>query len=230
MPNKPTNYGIKAFTLASSDHGYMLNILLYTGADTLSHADPVYASLPQPARIVMHLMQPYMNRGHHVYTDRYYSSIPLAQALLDKGTGFTGTMLKNRVNLPDVIRSSSFSLRNDETRVFRAGALLSVAWRAASKKKPLIMLSNCCCHEMVTVRSRRSSQQKPVVVDRYNHSMNGVDRADQFTVYYSFVRRSIKWWRKVFFWLMEVAVVNSYILYRCSAVNPATHREYLLSS
>ena len=90
------------------------------------------------------------------------------------------------------------------------------------------MLSNCCCHEMVTVRSRRSSQQKPVVVDRYNHSMNGVDRADQFTVYYSFVRRSIKWWRKVFFWLMEVAVVNSYILYRCSTVNPATHREYRL--
>ena len=159
----------------------------------------VYRSLPQPARVVMHLMQPYINKGHHVYTDRYYSSIPLAQALLNKGTSFTGTMVKNRVDLPDIIRSSSFSLQDDETWVFRTGALLSVAWRAATKKKPLIMLSSSCTHELVTVRSRRTSQQKPVVVDSYNYSMNGVDRADQFTVYYSFVRRSVKWWRNLVF-------------------------------
>ena len=87
----------------------------------------------------MQLMQPYLDKGHHVYTDHYYSSIPLAQALLEKGTSFTGTMVKIRVDLPTEIRSSSFSLRNDETRVFRAGALLSVAWQAATKKKPLII-------------------------------------------------------------------------------------------
>ena len=208
MPNKPTKYGIKAFTLASSDTGYLLNVLLYTGADTLAGSESEYASLPQPARVVMHLMQPYLNKGHHVYTDRYYSSVPLAQVLNTKGTSFTGTMIKNRVQLPDVVRAPSFSLQGDETRAFRAGSLLTVAWRAASKKKPLIMLSSNCVHQSVTVRSRRTTQQKPMVVDLYNHSMNGVDRADQYTVYYSFIRRSVKWWRKVFFWLMEVAVVN----------------------
>ena len=57
---------------------------------------------------------------------------------------------------------------------------------------------------------------KPVVVDKYNQSMNGVDLADQYTVYYSFVRRSKKWWRKVCFWLLEVATVNAYILYKKS--------------
>ena len=82
--------------------------------------------------------------------------------------------------------------------------------------------------KLVTVRSRCTTQQKPVVVDLYNHSMYGVDRADQYTVYYSFVRRSVKWWRKVFFWLMEVAMVNSY-MYRCNAVRPLTHRKYCLS-
>ena len=64
MSSKPTKYGIKAFTLANSDHSYMLNILLYTGDDTLSPADPQYSQLPQPARIVMHLMQPYLHKGH----------------------------------------------------------------------------------------------------------------------------------------------------------------------
>ena len=229
MPNKPTKYGIKAFTLASSEHGYMLNIQLYTGADTLANANPSYSSLPQPARVVLHLMTPYLNRGHHVYTDRYYSSVPLAQKLTEKGTSFTGTMVKSRLGLPDVVRSSSFTLQGDETRAFRSGALLCVSWRAATKKKPLIMLSSSSTHQMVTVRSRRTTQQKPIAVDRYNYSMNGVDRADQYTVYYSFVRRSVKWWRKVFFWMMEVAVVNSYILYKCHTIRPLSHRYYRLS-
>ena len=35
---------------------------------------------------------------------------------------------------------------------------------------------------------------------------------DQYTVYYSFVWRSKKWWRKVCCWLIEVATVNAYIL------------------
>ena len=34
-PNKPTKYGIKAFNMAASAHRYMLNIVVYTGADTL---------------------------------------------------------------------------------------------------------------------------------------------------------------------------------------------------
>jgi hypothetical protein len=42
--------------------------------------------------------------------------------------------------------------------------------------------------------------------------MEGVDRADQYCGCYGFTRRSYKWWKKLFFWLMEAAVVNSYIL------------------
>ena len=33
-------------------------------------------------------------------------------------------------------------------------------------------------------------QMKPQVVDEYNYSMNGVDKADQYAVYYSFIRKS----------------------------------------
>ena len=32
--------------------------------------------------------------------------------------------------------------------------------------------------------------------------------------YYSFLHKSVKWWRKVFFWMLEVAVVNAYIIYK----------------
>ena len=59
--------------------------------------------------------------------------------------------------------------------------------------------------------------------------MNGVDLADQYTVYFPFIRKTRKWWRKVFFWLMEVAVVNSYILYKETVVAPLSHRHFRLS-
>ena len=71
MPSKPTKYGIKAFVLADSMHGYVLNTLVYTGADTLDDASPIHSTLPQPARIVLHLIEPYKGKGHTVYTDRY---------------------------------------------------------------------------------------------------------------------------------------------------------------
>ena len=56
--------------------------------------------------------------------------------------------------------------------------------------------------------------KKPLAVDCYNHSMNGVDRNDQHCVYYSFVHKTLKWWRKLFLYLLECSTVNSYILYR----------------
>ena len=56
--------------------------------------------------------------------------------------------------------------------------------------------------------------------------MNGVDRADQCTVYYYFIRKCKKWWRKVYFWLLEVTVVNSYILFKSSTSQNISHLSY----
>lgn len=57
------------------------------------------------------------------------------------------------------------------------------------------------------------ARMKPKMVDEYNKYMLGVDRLDQRMSYHQFARKSVRWWRKVFFWMMEVAVVNAYILY-----------------
>ena len=228
MPSKPTKYGIKAFTLADSTHGYVLNCLVYTGADTLQGSSPSYFSLPQPARIVMHLLEPYLGKGHTVVTDRYYTSVPLAMTLKANNTSFIGTVVKSRIDLPNEIRAPSLRIGNDETLAFRHENMLALGWRAARKKKPLFMLSTESSAKPISVTSVATGRtaMKPKVVDDYNRSMNGVDKADQYTVYYSFIRRSHKWWRKLFFWLFEVTLVNSFILYSTSVQNPASHFKF----
>ena len=105
MPKKPVKWGIKAFSLADSSNGYLFNVLLYSGAETLDEANPLFSTLPQPARVVIHLLEPYLHRGHHVFTDRYYSSIPLATTLHDNQTAFTGISVRDRMDLPDQIRA-----------------------------------------------------------------------------------------------------------------------------
>lgn len=40
-------------------------------------------------------------------------------------------------------------------------------------------------------------------------------------------KKSVKWWRKIFFWLVEVVVVNSFILFQQSdTTSDATHLQY----
>ena len=127
MPKKPVKWGIKAFSLADSSNGYLLNILLYTGAETLFGTIEQFSALPQPARVVLHLVEPYLNQGHHLFTDRYYSSIPLAQALHDNKTAFTGTCVRDRMDLPDLIRSGQ-TPGEGEVMAFRNDHLMALTW------------------------------------------------------------------------------------------------------
>ena len=221
-PLKPTKWGLKSFVLADSDTGFILNIIPYTGGETkdvyLSGCNP---ELPCLAKIVMALVEKYLDKGHHVFADWLYSSVPLVDELERRSTGYTGTLVRTRQQLPSSVRGAGFKMNKGETRAWRDGKKLVLAWR--DKGKPTVMISTVCQSTMMTVHSRRGTREKPLVIDRYNQSMGGVDKADQYGCYYSFGRRSVKWWRKLMFWLLEVSIVNSYILHRLTVVTPLSH-------
>ena len=60
----------------------------------------------------------------------------------------------------------------------------------------------------------QSVRIKPVAIADYNQHMLGVDTLDQLSSYYPFLRKTLKWWKKVMFWSIEVAVINSYVVYK----------------
>ena len=54
---------------------------------------------------------------------------------------------------------------------------------------------------------------KRVIAD-YNQNMGGVDLTDQYLSYYSLTtRRTLKWWKKVLWCLIDVSVLNSWIIF-----------------
>ena len=95
-------------------------------------------------------------------------------------------------------------------------------------KRQVTMLSTIHDDSMVTKmrRSRRApggreELRKPAAIDEYNKYMGGVDKGDQLLSYYGLTHRMVKWWRRAFFHLFDMAIVNAYILY---TISPQTGR------
>ena len=225
---KPTKYGIKVYSIADSSNGYVLGCLVYTGSEMHTSSAP-YNHLPKTAQITMRLINPYLDNGYHLYTDRFYSSMVVASELEKRKTRFTGTLNSNRKDIPDVVRSTrtkKFALPSGGYRAFRQDRFLVSAWRPEKKKNVLMLTTGYTAKFTSVTRRSGESIDKPEVVHAYNHSMNGVDRNDQLSVYYCFNRRSVKWWKKVFFWSVEITLVNSYILFKSTSPTDIKHLTY----
>ena len=73
---------------------------------------------------------------------------------------------------------------------------------------------------MVESGARGNHQKvKPGSIVDYNKFKCGVDRHDQMLSYHAFQRRSIKWWKKLFFHLLDICVVSTQVLYNLSREN-----------
>ena len=73
--------------------------------------------------------------------------------------------------------------------------MLVIGWKD-KQVCPTVFVSTVCSADTISVNRRDPNQaavDKPLVVHQYNQSMNVVDKADQYSVYYRFQRRSLKW-------------------------------------
>ena len=61
---------------------------------------------------------------------------------------------------------------------------------------------------------RRVDVSSPVSMVLYNQYMGGVDRNDQLRKYYHVSLKGRKFYRYIFWFLLEVCITNSYILYK----------------
>jgi hypothetical protein len=68
---------------------------------------------------------------------------------------------------------------------------------------------------MTTIPPRREADdvEKPNIICDYNDNMGGVDRLDQVIANYDMQRKSQKWWKKVFVRMIELCVVNAFVLF-----------------
>jgi len=70
---------------------------------------------------------------------------------------------------------------------------------------------------------------KPAIVADYNPHMGHVDNSDRLTSSYTASRRTWKWTKKLFFHLLDLAIVYSYILLFSCGGKKISHRDFHLT-
>ena len=63
-----------------------------------------------------------------------------------------------------------------------------------------------------TLDGSQTNVECPPLLPDYQAFMRGVDRGDQAIAYYNIGRRSTKWWKRIFSYMIESAILNSYVV------------------
>jgi len=210
-PGKITKCGMLVWMVCESSTGYIRNLQIYDGK-----CGPL-------TETVGFLLEPYEGKGYHLYQDNYYNSVHQTNELLQKLIRVCGTIRVNRGLLKDMIEEAK-KWKKDKVTFHRNQEMLLISYQ---DKRLVNMISTLHTAEVIETTSRRTgvAKKKPKCIIDYNTHMHGVDTADQYLACYPFIRKTVKWPKKVFFYLLECCLFNSYVTF--SKNNPNSRKSFL---
>ena len=152
-----------------------------------------------------------LGMGYHVYFDNYYNSPNLIDLLHKRKTHACGTVIKNQKSLPLAV--TQVKLKQGETVFCHKNNLLALKWM--DKREVNILSGFHKANNVFFGKTNYKGQKvtKPQPVFLYNRYMSGVDLADQFLQYYSFLHKSVKWSKKFFVHCLNMVILNAHILH-----------------
>lgn len=223
-PLKPTKFGLKAWTLAESYSGYMLDFILYEGKSNKKKSK-------LGEEVVKQLIKPYINSNHILFVDSFYTSPNLCRILYNNGIGFIGMVNANKYKLDEL----SNNLEYGESDYFVNNEILYVAWKDKKKVSLLSTIQNTN-EELVNKYNKKIKKmdkiRKPQLVISYSRNMKGVDINNMMSSFFEFDYRCSKWWKPVFMRLINISITNIYILHRKFSSLPVSkfdHKKFILS-
>lgn len=234
LPNKSRRFDVKNFTLSESSSGYVWDLDVYTGK---SGHDP-HKGLAH--HVVRKLVQDFEGKGFNLFVDNWYSSPQLFEELAEEKILACGTVRANRKGLPkDIMNVKAKEIKSMKRgqSVFRQkGRLTACTWKDSKFVHLLTTMPTTteCSEVSRSVKEKdkwvQKKVQRPAVVELYNKYMGGVDLADQRVRSYQRSTKCWVWYMKLFFYLVEVAIMNAYILERKSPHHnpPVTSKSCLM--
>ena len=219
MKDKPTKWGVKLWVLADSDNGYTVDFNVYVGKEATKGISENGLGYD----VVMKLMESFLDQGYHLYLDNFYTSPKLLHDLFLHDTPATGTVKLKRKGFPACLKKPNVwakKHKRGDVRWVRHSPVLALQWLDS---KPVSILSTlhsandqvtCMRRTKVNGKFEKVNIPQPLSVHDYNQFMNGVDRSDQMLACHNISRKCFRWWKILFFHLVDIAVVNSFLLFQ----------------
>lgn len=223
IKGKRHKYGIKMYKLCL-EKGYTYNFSIYVGKSDSQKGNVT-------TNLVLSLMEPLLNTGRTLYVDNFFTSVTLAEYLLQNQTYLVGTLRANRkCNPKEVVQ---IKLKKGEMSMLERNGIIVGKWR---DKRNVLFLTTESQPDYSYTNPMHNAQNspKPTTILSYNTAKSFIDISDQMAAYASALRRTLKWYHKVGLELLtNTAIVNAYLYYKHVTSNKITitqFRESIVSS
>ncbi|MCO5548401.1 hypothetical protein L7F22_001858 [Adiantum nelumboides] len=214
-PKKPHKFGIQVWNLCDSSSGY-------------NYAFRIYDKMPCSElsfHVVADLVKTLPRKGHHVFFDRYFTSVKLLEHLRSEGQGGTGTYVTNRKHFPsrDMIALEKKAPRGSCRWAFcGVEGLVACSWM---DKKEINFASNCFGVKRGEVKRQVLDGEKitiscPEMGIKYNEFKAGCDVFDSMVLGNGYSLQTtmygFKWWQAGFWGMLDSIFTNAWIIWRDS--------------
>ena len=168
---------------------------------------------------VLSLLDRNLGQNHYIYQDNYYNSVKLAETLLERNVRVCGTVRANSSISRDLEEDGKRS-KKGQSAFWRKGDVMLQVW----KGKRLVRMISTIHDATIVITGKKDGKtnveiKKPYAFVQYNKFMKGVDSADQYLSYYSVLRKTVKWSKKVVLYLLHCALFNAFFVYRTLNTN-----------
>lgn len=224
MPNKPNKYGLKVLLLVDAHSFYVYNAYIYHGRGSDGKGlNDEEKRLGIPSQSVIRLCKGIEGSNRNVTADNWFTSIELLHALKDRGLTYLGTMKKNKKEIPPEFQPHKD--REIGTSLYGFTKDYTMVSYVTKPKKAVILVSSMHHNKETDVATN-----KPIMIIDYNKTKGGVDEVDKKCSNYSCSRRTRRWPMVLFYRLVDLSGVNTYVLYnKCTNKVNMRRGPFLLS-
>ncbi|XP_067623316.1 piggyBac transposable element-derived protein 4-like [Eurosta solidaginis] len=211
VKNKPIKWGFKLWCRADSSTGYLFQFDLYTGRKNSGPKTRLGES------VVLQLCENLQGIGCELYFGNFFNSPNLQYKLKKLNIKACGTVRSNRKYMPKQVPADK-NMKKGDIFTTSSNGISFIKWM---DNKAVVLLTNFLSPiptTTVKMRTRGSGEKMnvtcPEVVVKYNRNMGGVELMDHKKACYEVDRKAkIKYYLRLIFDMMDIAMNNSYIIY-----------------
>ena len=225
--DKPATYGLLFWSINSAEVPYTHTSVIYA-SKPVGKPGPYYVQTTDDIvkYLVNNLTREANIKGHNLSTDRFYTSIEIANWLLEKNVTCVATIKGNRRGIGDlkslVNRESPSSTKvywnKDNTTL---NVISYVVNTKSSGKRNVLVLSTL---NLILGLTKDDGKSKPAIIKFYDFTKGGTDIVEQIMGKHTVKPKSSKWTVAAFSYIPDVACVNASTLSRINNQNKPTQR------
>ena len=161
------------------------------------------------------IFAPFKDKGYTIWGDNAFVSVEMLRRCKEWGINFAGTT-RTTFGFPQSLIDEALEAGQWKWKMTPDG-LLAAFWADVGFVK---MMSNFHGPEEGMVQRReagladRVTRGAPVLGVEYNDKMGGTDLMDFMRGVYTTQRKSKKWWRCLYHWVLDTSMYNAFVLYQ----------------